>query len=90
MAITGFELYRVMQDYMTADLLIWRRYKSRAPGMLEAMLDSNPQLAVAHRAGPFIPVGTYVRIPIDPDLMLRVPPSGGTTQIWTDRYGYRT
>jgi phage tail protein X len=35
---------------------------------LEATLDSNPHLAKIHRETPFLPVGTQVRIPIDPDV----------------------
>ncbi len=88
MAITGYELFRVMGAYVTADLLVWNRYKKRAPGILEALLDANPQLSVVHRSTPFIPPGTYVRIPIDHALIRGRPPAVNTN-IWTDAKGYR-
>lgn len=67
--IDGFELVTVAGDYIAADLLVWRRYRRRAPGILEALLDANPHLAVIHRETPFLPVGTEVKIPIDSDLL---------------------
>lgn len=84
MAITGFELMQVMGDFVTADLIVWRRYKRPAPGILEKMLDANPQLAYVHRYTPFIPPGTYVRVPIDPDLLAGKPQASQTTNLWTD------
>jgi len=69
MAITSYELYVVTTDYVTADLICWRRYGRPAPGIVEAMLDANPQLAYIHRSTPFIPPGVYVRVPIDPALL---------------------
>jgi phage tail protein X len=88
-AVIGFELHKVMSDYVTADLIIWRRYRARAPGMVELMLDANPQLAYVHRFTPFIPPGTYVRVPIDPALVLGRPPTLPQDSLWTDREGYR-
>jgi hypothetical protein len=41
--------------------------------LVEAMLDVNPQLSRIHRETPFIPPGTEVRIPIDPDLLAQRP-----------------
>ena len=87
--VTGFELYQVMGDYVTADLIVWKRYRQFAPGIVEIMLDSNPQLAYAHRFGPFIPSGTYVRVPIDPDMVLGIPPPNPFAGLWTDVAGYR-
>jgi phage tail protein X len=89
MGIIGFELHKVASDYVTADLIIWNRYKARAPGMVELMLDANPQLAYVHRFSPFIPVGVYVRVPIDPELVLGKPPTLPQDSLWTDREGYR-
>lgn len=89
MTIKGYELVQVASDYVTADLIIWKRYKNRAPGMVEAMLDANPQLAFAHRRSPFIPPGTYIRVPIDPDLVAGKPKSLPQDALWTDRQGYR-
>lgn len=88
MGIIGFELHRIATEYVTADLIIWNRYRARAPGMVELMLDANPQLAYAHRRSPFIPVGVYVRVPIDPQLVLGKPPTMPQDSLWTDREGY--
>lgn len=84
MAVTGFELYQISGDGVTADLLVWRRYRQPAPGILEIMLDANPQLAYVHRFTPFLPTGLYVRIPIDPDLLAGKPPITSTSNLWTD------
>jgi phage tail protein X len=85
MAVQGFELWKVETDYVTADLIIWKRYKRRAPNMVELMLDANPQLAFVHRTTPFIPPGTYIRVPIDPGLILgRIEPLP-TDSLWTDQ-----
>lgn len=73
MAITSYELIVVQGEYITADLLCWRRYKIPAPGILEEMLDRNPHLAKVHKYSPFLPLGTHVRIPIDPDILRGVP-----------------
>ncbi len=88
MAITGYELYRVTGEYVTVDLLVWRRYKKRAPGIVEAMMDCNPQISRVHRTTPFLPVGMYVRIPIDPDLVMGLP-KAPPLDIWTESRGYR-
>lgn len=89
MSISGWELYRITGDFVTADIVVWRRYKRRAPGIVEALLDGNPQLARIHRYTPFIPAGTYVRIPIDPDLILGKPPRSPYSNVWTDARGYQ-
>jgi phage tail protein X len=73
MAITGYEFFTVEGDYITADLIVWRRYRARTPGLVERMLDDNPRLAKLHRESPFLPLGTQVRIPIDPDLLAMRP-----------------
>lgn len=86
MAVTGFELVQIMGEGVTADLLVWRRYRRPAPGILEIMLDNNPQLAYVHRFTPFLPPGTYVRIPIDPDIMSGKPQMQASAGLWTDNY----
>ena len=88
MPVVGFELHKVTSDFVTADLIIWKRYHARAIGMVELMLDANPQLAYVHRFTPFIPPGTYVRVPIDPSLVLGRPPTLPQDSLWTDRQGY--
>jgi phage tail protein X len=89
MAVIGFELHKVTSEYVTADLIIWKRYRARAPGMVELMLDANPQISHVHRVTPFLPVGVYVRVPIDPSLVLGRPPALPQDSLWTDREGYR-
>jgi len=74
--IASFETVLIQAEDVTADLLIWRRYRRPAPGMLEAMLDANPNLARVHKYGPFLPVGLQVRIPIDPDILSGSPAFG--------------
>lgn len=87
MAIVSYELYVVSSDYVSADMIVWQRYKQRSTGIVEAMLDANPQLSVAHRTSPFIPVGTYVRVPIDPVILAgQLAPS--IPNLWTDKSGY--
>ena len=89
MGIVGFELYQVATEYVTVDFIIWKRYLGRARGMAELMMDANPHLAFAHRRSPFIPVGVYIRVPIDPDLILGKPPQMEHDSLWTDRFGYQ-
>lgn len=82
MAVVSYELVTVQSDYITADLIIWQRYRTRASGMVEKMLDANPHLARIHKNGPFIPVGTQVRVPIDPNILAGSPQPKTTIQIW--------
>jgi phage tail protein X len=84
-AITSFELVQIMSDYVTADLVVWKRYRQRAPGMVEIMIDANPHLATAHRRSPFIPAGVFVRVPIDQGLILGKPQSKPQDYLWTDK-----
>jgi phage tail protein X len=65
MSITGFELFVISSENVTADILVWKRYRKPAPGIVEALLDANPQIALVHKTTPFLPVGMYVRVPID-------------------------
>jgi phage tail protein X len=88
-AIIGFELHQVTSEYVTVDLIVWKRYKSRAPGIVELFMDANPQISHVHRTTPFLPVGVYVRVPIDPALVLGKPPTLPQDSLWTDREGYR-
>lgn len=89
MAVTSWELIQVQSEFVTADLIIWLRFMNRAPGMVELMIDANPQLAFVHQTTPFIPVGTYVRVPIDSDLVAGKPLSLPQDTLWTDKGGYR-
>lgn len=85
MTIQSFELVQVMTDYVTADLIVWKRYRQRAPSIVEIMVDANPQLAFAHRRSPFIPVGVFLRVPIDTALILGKPLAKPQDYLWTDR-----
>lgn len=89
MAISSYELIQIATDYVTADILIWKRYKQKCPGMVEALLDANPQLSFVHKTTPFIPVGVYVRVPIDNDMLMGTPPVLPENALWTDKFGYR-
>lgn len=52
----------VRGDAIPLDLLIWRRFKTATPGLVERALALNPGLA---DLGVMIPVGTSVLIPVD-------------------------
>jgi hypothetical protein len=76
--IQSYETVRVRGENITPDLLIWRRYKVPADHVLEDFLRVNPQAHPALAVGPFLAVGTVVRIPIDPDILSGRP---GTTTV---------
>ena len=67
--ITSYELVEVVGEGVTAYGIVWARYRRPAFGIVEAMLDYNPQLAVIHQSSPIIPPGTYVMVPIDLTLL---------------------
>lgn len=56
------ERYTVTGDSMMLDAVIWRRFQQPMPGLVERTLDMNPGLAAA---GPLLPIGTVINIPID-------------------------
>jgi phage tail protein X len=87
--ITSYELYIVGTDYVTVDLMIWKKYRQPTRGLVEAMMDANPQIAFVHRTTPFIPAGTYVRVPVDRQQQMgKVVPDPNVT-LWTDKMGYQ-
>ena len=67
--ISSYELFEIESEYVTADLICWLRYKRPCYGIVEAMLEANPHIAVVHQQTPFIPPGTIVRVPIDLDIL---------------------
>jgi phage tail protein X len=69
MTISSYELVTVQGDYITVDALVWRRYKIPSPGIVEALLEANPHLALLHKQSCFLPTGTQIRIPIDTDIL---------------------
>lgn len=55
----------VKTERTTLDLLLFRRFKREAPGLVEAVLAANPGLAAM---GPYLPVGTSVVVtPPEPE-----------------------
>ncbi len=56
------ERYVLDGDGLPIDLIVWRRYHRKTPGLVEAILDLNPGLA---DLGPLLPRGTVINIPID-------------------------
>lgn len=82
--ITGYMLVQVGSDFVTADMIVWNLYRRPAYGIVEAMLDVNPQLAYVHRLTPFIPPGVFLRVPVDPDLMKGTPPARQPSNLWPD------
>lgn len=84
MIISAYDYVTVQGDYVTADLLVWRRYRRYAPGILEKLLDVNPHLAKIHKSTPFLPVGTQVRIPIDFAMLKGAPQRKAATVLWTE------
>jgi phage tail protein X len=82
MNVTSYDLVTVGADRITVDLIVWRRYRNRAPGIIERTLDDNPHLAKVHRYSPFLPVGTQVRIPIDFEILKGSPQVKATVVLW--------
>jgi phage tail protein X len=76
MATITWEYVQIQGDNITPARLLWRRYKRPGRGMLGLFLDANPELSAKDvlGAGPFLPVGAVVRIPIDTDLLAGKPP----------------
>lgn len=56
------ETIKVADDAASVALLIWRRFQTRTPGVVERTLTLNPGLA---DMGLLVPVGAAVTIPID-------------------------
>ena len=88
MNIDAYEILTVQGEFITADLIIWRRYRCRTYGAVEALLDVNPHLAEIHRTTPFIPPGTQVRIPINYDQLQGRPKPIERDALWTEAQGY--
>lgn len=82
MNIVGYDLITVEAEYITVDLIVWRRYRIMAPGVVEATLDANPHLSLLHATSPFLPIGTQVRIPIDPAILKGAPQPKTSIKLW--------
>ena len=85
MPIESYDLITVQGDNITVDLLVWRRYRTFAPNIVEFLLDVNPHLAKIHVNGPFLPVGTQVRIPLDPGILKGRPEPKTKVILWGGR-----
>lgn len=85
MAITHYEYVTIQAELLTADAIIWRRYRVRTPGIVEALFDANPQIARsgASAASPFLPQGMQIRIPIDPDILAGRPKPLPISAVWS-------
>jgi phage tail protein X len=53
------ETLTVEADHTTLDLLLWRRYRREAKGLVEDTLARNPGLAAL---GAILPIGTVVQV----------------------------
>ena len=82
MTVSSYDVVTVGSDYITADIILWRRYRNRARKMIEVLMDHNPHLAKIHRYSPFLPVGTQVRIPIDYDALSGSPQPKNSIVLW--------
>jgi phage tail protein X len=82
MTISSYDLITVEGDFITADSIVWKRYRTRAFGIVERLLDDNPHLAKLHKLSPFLPVGTQVRIPIDTDILRNRPQPQKTVTLY--------
>ncbi len=87
MSVTGYDYITIQGDYITVDLLVWRRYRTRAIGIVERLLDDNPHLAKIHRSTPFLPIGTQVRIPIDLGILKGAPQPKNTVVLYNSKRG---
>ncbi len=80
--VSYYDLVTVQSEYITVDLIVWRRYRVKAIGVVERLLDDNPHLAKLHRTSPFLPVGTQVRIPMDVGILAGAPRAKETILLW--------
>lgn len=72
MADFVIERIRVVAEFSTVSLMVWRRFKRPMPGLVEDTFARNPGLA---DLGPYLPVGTEF------DLKIETPrKSAGETQ----------
>ncbi|MEW6019757.1 MAG: tail protein X [Pseudomonadota bacterium] len=60
------ETITINSDQLTVDLLVWRRFRRKVPGLVEQVLALNPGLA---QLGPYLPRGAKVVLPVlqEPD-----------------------
>lgn len=56
-----YERITVMGEDLTVSLIVWRRFRTPMPGLVERTLDNNPGLA---DLGHYLPLGTVFLLPI--------------------------
>jgi phage tail protein X len=69
-------------DNVTPSLLVWRRYKRPARGVLANLLDMNPDLIEGLSQSPYFPVGAIVRVPIDQAAIAGAPQTVKQATLW--------
>lgn len=70
------ESITVSTEETTLAKLIWRRFKTTMPGLVERTLDLNPGLAAL---GEVLPLGTVVRLPVPEQ---RAPEKSASVRLW--------
>jgi len=75
MAIDRMEEIQVRGDNIPPDLIMWRRYKRRWRNSLSYFLDANPEVLGHLKTSVFLPVGQWVRLPIDDEVLRGTPQS---------------
>jgi len=75
--MASYELITVKGDNVTLGLLLWRRYKRRTDGAVEAAFALNPGIAAA---GPYLTPGTVVKLPIID--LATAPPVVEAVRLW--------
>ena len=78
----NYDFVTVEGDFVTAWLIVWRRYRTITTGVVERMLDDNPHLAKLHRYSPFLPIGTQVRIPLYSSILAGAPRAKENIRWW--------
>lgn len=79
-----YEVISIKGEGITPSLLIWRRYKRPAAGVLEFFLDMNPHILDGLSKSPYLPIGTIVRLPIDQKALSGAPQSIKQATLWGD------
>jgi phage tail protein X len=79
-----YETIVVKGEGITPSLLVWRRYKRRALGIVEQLLEMNPEVPGMLMQSPFLPVGTIIKVPIDQRILNGGPVTTATVKVWGD------
>lgn len=71
------ERVTITQQGITLSSVVWRRFASPRPGLVERILALNPGLA---DSGVHLPVGTSFLMPVDPATV--TPPAAAVISLW--------